>query len=255
MIKTKGSVSKIFFSQPHLGSKSTSLLSRLNIICKERFNCTFQFYSFAEYNEIPLRPLVVRTLLEKNSHVIIDGSLLLSMRSEGRLFGYVEVFSEEHLKPWEVDQLKELLEFSVGSVFECMDHLSDIRRLENAILMSHPPVNVFQMSSHRQFSDKLTDIRGQKISLQLTQRKGEVQRTIPVLILARSNSDIQKIALSLHESSNYQFFVHFEHLSPDMSFRTCDFADLSRTTVLISDLSDLKDKAILDLTDFISSSP
>lgn len=177
------------------------------------------------------------------------------MRSEGRLFGYVEVFSEEHLKPWEVDQLKELLEFSVGSVFECMDHLSDIRRLENAILMSHPPVNVFQMSSHRQFSDKLTDIRGQKISLQLTQRKGEVQRMIPVLILARSNSDIQKIALSLHESSNYQFFVHFEHLSPDMSFRTSDFADLSKTTVLISDLSDLKDKAILDLTDFISSSP
>jgi hypothetical protein len=40
-----------------------------------------------------------------------------------------------------------------------------------------------------------------------------------------------------------------------MSFRKSDFADLSRTTILISDLTDLKDKAILDLTDFISSSP
>lgn len=199
--------------------------------------------------------MVVRTLLEKNSHVIIDGSLLLSMRSEGRLFGYVEVFSEEHLKPWEVDQLKELLEFSLGSVFESMDHLSDIRRLENAILLSNSPVNVLQMSNQRQFSDELTSIREQKIGNQLTQGKNEVQQMIPVLILARSNSDIQKMALSLHELSDYHFFVHFEHLSPDMSFRASDFADLSRTTVLISDLSDLKDKTILELTDFISSSP
>jgi hypothetical protein len=255
VIKTNGSLSKISFSQPHLDSISTSLLSRLNIICKKRFNCTFKYYSFTEYSEIPLRPLVVRTLLEKNSHVIINGSLLLSMRSQGRLFGYVEVFSEEHLNPWEVDQLKELLEFSLGSVFECMGHLSDIRRLENAILLSNSPVNVFQMSSQPQFSDELTDIRAQKMGVQLVRRMDEVQRMIPVLILAQSNSDIQKMALSLHELSNYHFFVHFEHLSPDMRFRASDFADLSRTTVLISDLSNLKDKAILDLTDFISSSP
>jgi hypothetical protein len=136
-----------------------------------------------------------------------------------------------------------------------MDHLSDIRRLENAILLSNSPVNVLQMSSPPQFPNELTDIRAQKMGGQLVRRMDEVQRMIPVLILARSNSDIQKVALSLHESSNYLFFVHFEHLSPDMSFRKSDFADLSRTTILISDLTDLKDKAILDLTDFISSSP
>lgn len=199
--------------------------------------------------------MVVRTLLEKNSHVIIDGSLLLSMRSGGRLFGYVEIYSEEHLKPWEVDQLRELLEFSIGSVVECMDHLSDIRRLENAILMSHPPVNVLQMSNSHQASDKLTDIRAQKMELQLSQKKGEVQQMAPVLILARSTSDIHKMALTLHELSNYHFFVLFEHLSPDMSVRTSDFADLSKTTILISDLSDLNDEAILALANYISSSP
>lgn len=255
MNKTNGNLSKILFSHPHLDSISNSLISRLNIICKKRFNCTFQYYSFAEQGEIPLRPLVVRTLLEKNSHVIIDGSLLLSMRSEGRLFGYVEIFSEEHLKPWEVDQLRELLEFSIGSVVECMDHLSDIRRLENAILMSHPPVNVLQLSSHRQLSANLTDIRAQKIGPRLSQKKSEVQRMVSVLILARSSSDIQKMALALHELSNYHFFVLFEHLSPDMRVRTSNFADLSKTTVLISDLSDLNDEAILDLANYISSSP
>lgn len=255
MSKIKGNFSKILFSQPHLDSISPSLISRLNIICKRRFNCTFRYYSFSEYGETPPRPLVVRTLLEKNSHVIINGSLLLSMRSDGRLFGYVEVFSDEPLKPREADQIRELLEFSIGSVVECLDHLSDIKRLENAIFMNHPPVNVLQMSSHRQLSDRLADIRAQKIGLQTSQKKCQVQSMVPVLILARSDSDIQKLALALHERANYHFFVLFKDLSPDMRFCTSDFSEMGKTTVLISDLSDLNDEAILNLTNYISSPP
>lgn len=235
-----------------------ALLSRFQQLIAKHFHCYVDFVLFPELITNNPTLHIASSLLSKNSHVFLDGHLLMAIHpTPSQLLGYLQLSRPHGFSTLEISQLRDLIDLVLHSFSPSLERLNDLDQVENLVRLSHLPANVLRIDRGRSLrkSQKYPSLRYDNIDQDnSSSHHGSPQLFPPFFLQGPTYAELKKMALAIHELSGLPFFVYFEDLSEELRADATQLSQLNSLSLFIPEMQQLSPTSIATLVQYLTRS-
>ncbi len=215
-------------------SKKDRMFQRLANMMKERFDTNITFTDFT--SRLRVADVKAVTAVQRNpmaSFIATDKDMVLPIRTESQLYGFITLFDGIYLKEAQLEQIRQVTDLLLTESCLLEDKAQRMKVVEHHIKTFNSLEDIIDLRT------KMKDQEINFINPEISIPHENLDSVFPILIESHSIEDAQELAVEIHRTSNRTSFLTYESYIASELTSVEKIKSLGPITLFIPNLSEV----------------